>query len=85
MLELLVIWRLTVHIGNAAASLSGSSGSVPVFFFFPFLAMGIMVVGGIVFVVYGLIAAGMVLQGRDFRYILIGNLLKNYLHKGNGG
>jgi uncharacterized Tic20 family protein len=47
--------------------------------FFPFLIMAILMVGGLIYVVYGLIGAFMVLSGRDFRYILIGRWLERYL------
>ncbi len=59
----------------------GSSNSFPVFFFVPFVVMALMMLGMLAFVVYGLIAAVMVLQGREFQYVVIGSLLKRYLQK----
>lgn len=64
--------------------LSGSSQSFPIFFLIPFGVMGIMMVGTLLFVIYGAVAAVMVLQGKDFRYLIIGNQLKKYLQKRNG-
>jgi uncharacterized Tic20 family protein len=58
---------------------AGSSKSIPIFFFVPFAVMGCMMLGTLVFIVYGLIGAAMVLQGKDFRYIVIGDQLKKYL------
>jgi hypothetical protein len=63
-------------LGMASA---GSSKSIPIFFFVPFVVMGCMMLGTLVFIVYGLIGAAMVLQGKDFRYIVIGDQLKRYL------
>jgi len=47
--------------------------------FFPFLIMGLMLLGGVIYIIYGLVAAFLVLQGKDFRYILIGRRLEQYL------
>ena len=47
--------------------------------FFPFIIFGLIFLGGITFIIYGLVAAVMVLQGRDFRYIIIGERLERYL------
>ena len=70
---------------------AGESGQVdpsiaPIFavgFMVPFLVFGAMFVGGALFVIYGLIAAIQVFQGKDFRYIIIGNWLESYLKKNN--
>ncbi|HTP00288.1 MAG TPA: DUF4870 domain-containing protein [Anaerolineales bacterium] len=63
--------------------LSGHMDTFPVFFFVPFLVMGGMMFAMLCFVIYGLVAAVMALQGRDFRYIILGNQLKKYLAKPN--
>jgi uncharacterized Tic20 family protein len=47
--------------------------------FIPFLVMIVMMVGWVVYLIYGLVAAFLVLGGRDFRYILIGMWLERYL------
>jgi len=70
---------------------AGESGQVdpsiaPLFaagFIIPFIIFGAIFVGGALFVIYGLIAAVQVFQGKDFRYIIIGNWLDNYLQKNN--
>jgi uncharacterized Tic20 family protein len=49
--------------------------------FFPFLVLGLVLVGGIAFVVYGVVGAVLVLQGKDFRYLLIGSWLEGYLQR----
>jgi len=61
---------------------SGSSNGFPfevLGVFFPFLIMAVLMVGGLVYIIYGLVAAFLVLGGRDFRYILIGRWLERYL------
>lgn len=71
---------------------AGANGSevdpavAPVFmlgFIIPFIIFGAIFIGGALFVVYGLIGAIQVFQGKDFRYIIIGNRLANYLQKNN--
>lgn len=47
--------------------------------FFPFIIFGLIFLGGIAFITYGLVAAVMILQGRDFRYVIIGQRLERYL------
>ena len=53
----------------------------PFFFVFPFLVFGMIFIGGAIFVIYGLIGAISVFMGKDFRYLIIGNRLANYLQK----
>ena len=50
-------------------------------FLIPFIVMGAMFVGGAIFVIYGLVGAIQVFQGKDFRYLIIGNRISNYLEK----
>ena len=52
-------------------------------FMIPFIIFGTIFVGGALFVIYGLFAAIQIFQGKDFRYIIIGNRLENYLQKNN--
>lgn len=70
--------------------LAGAAGGevdpsvAPIFmlgFLIPFLVFGGMFLGGALFVVYGVIGAIQVFQGKDFRYIVVGNRLANYLQK----
>ena len=70
---------------------AGANGEVdpsvsPIFMvgaLFPFLIFGAIFLGGALFIIYGLIGAIQVFQGKDFRYIFIGNRLANYLQKNN--
>jgi uncharacterized Tic20 family protein len=50
-------------------------------FLIPFIVFGAIFVGGILFVIYGLVGAVMVLQGKDFRYLIIGTRLERYLQR----
>lgn len=50
-------------------------------FFMPFVIMGAIFLGGAVFVIYGIVAAIMTVQGKDFRYALIGKRLEQYMKK----
>lgn len=50
-------------------------------FFIPFITMGAIFLGGAIFVIYGVIAAIMTVQGKDFRYALIGKQLERFMQK----
>jgi hypothetical protein len=41
--------------------------------------MGLMMMGWIVFTVYGLVGAVITFQGKNFRYFLIGKRVENFL------
>ena len=61
------------------------SNSVPMDIFgvfLPFFVMLVMMVGGIVYIIYGVVAAVMTSQGKNFRYVVIGNRLEKYLSEG---
>ncbi len=61
---------------------SGSSmDSTPLFIFIPFVVFGCILLGGFFFIIYGIVAAILTFQGRDFRYVFLGNWLANYLNK----
>ena len=62
---------------------TSSPGVPPVMFgaFLPFAIMGVMLIGFLIFVVYGVVATVSILSGKDFRYIVIGKRLENYLAK----
>ena len=46
---------------------------------FPFCILGLLMLAGFAFVLYGLYGAVRVLQGHDFRYVVIGPWLERYL------
>jgi uncharacterized Tic20 family protein len=52
-------------------------------FMIPFIIFGAIFIGGAIFIIYGIIGAIQVFQGKDFRYAIIGNRLMNYLNKNN--
>ncbi len=64
-------------------SSGGSSQSVSPFFVVPFLApflvMGLMFLGGFLFILYGIVAAVMTFQGKPFRYVIIGRRVERFL------
>jgi uncharacterized Tic20 family protein len=60
---------------------ASSSRDVPAFVFVPFGVMGLLMICMLAFIVYGLVAAVMALQGKNFRYIVIGSLLKRTLQQ----
>ena len=47
----------------------------------PFVVFGLLAIVFIVYILYGIVAAVLVLQGKDFRYIFIGNWLERYLQQ----
>ena len=52
-------------------------------FIIPFLVFGAIFIGGAIFILYGIVAAVMTLQGKDFRYFIIGNRVASFLDKQN--
>jgi uncharacterized Tic20 family protein len=45
----------------------------------PLLVFGTIFIGGFLFVIYGVIGAVMVLQGKPFRYLIIGNSVDRFM------
>jgi uncharacterized Tic20 family protein len=88
---LMILWwfaGMALYVGSfflvfIPMAFIGESRGFPVFFFVPFLVMGTLLIGMLVFVIYGLVAAVMALQGKDFRYIFLGDALKKYLDRTN--
>ena len=73
---------VTIPIAVVAENNYGSTvgAAFPVI---PFLVLGLVLLFAFAWVVYGIVAAVMVFQGKNFKYILIGNWLERYLEKGN--
>jgi uncharacterized Tic20 family protein len=70
------------------SSSSGSSESAsPIFmlmFAIPFLVVGVMFIGGFIFVVYGIVGAIMVFQGKPFYYLIIGKRVEHFMQPEQG-
>jgi uncharacterized Tic20 family protein len=49
--------------------------------FSPFIIFGLIMIVGIVYILYGIYASIRIFQGHDFRYVLIGKKLEQYLAK----
>ncbi len=61
-----------------------SQAADPIFiaaFIVPLLILGVLFIGGFVFVVYGVIAAIMAFQGKPFRYIIIGSRVERFMQQ----
>lgn len=70
----------------AAESVSEAEGIIGMILamlttFFPFCVMGLFILAGALFIVYGMYGAARVLQGEDFRYALIGRWLEQYMNQ----
>jgi uncharacterized Tic20 family protein len=76
---------ITTFVALPLASASGNDQSVPpVFalaFLIPFLVFGFIFLCGFLFIVYGVIGAVMVFQGKPFRYILIGKRIESFMDR----
>ncbi len=72
------------------ATSSNSSGPVPAepvmvgMMLIPFILIAVFLLAGLVFMIYGIVAAVMTLQGKDFRYAILGKRLERYLKPGAG-
>ncbi len=51
---------------------------------FPLGILGLVLLGWFLLILYGFVAAAQTLQGKDFRYLIIGPVLENYLNRGDG-
>lgn len=59
-----------------------SQPSNPIFtmgFIIPFLVIGAIFIGGIFFVIYGIVGAVMTFQGKPFRYVIIGKRVERFM------
>lgn len=89
-LLLIVIWfgGMACYMGSFFLTFFGTmatdmigSGGPPLAFFLPFVVMfGMLAVMGI-FVIYGIVAAVLTFQGKDFRYLLIGPWVERYTQR----
>ncbi len=77
----MVLYMGTFFLVFIPATIASQSQAFPVFFFLPFLVMGGLMLAMLAMIVYGLVAAALTLQGRDFRYILLGNQIKKFLSR----
>ena len=81
---------LMMFLGLPIGALAAQNMATPDFFggllaiiisAFPFCIMGILGLVGLAYVLYGLYGAVRVLQGHDFRYVIIGRRLEQYLDR----
>lgn len=79
-------------IGAPLLSMAASGGGDPhpvvlvvsLFFsmapiFLPFLVFGMMIVGAVIYIIYGFVGAWMTMQGRNFRYAIIGARVERFM------
>lgn len=52
-------------------------------FLFPMLIFAFIFIGGAFFILYGIIGAIFSIQGKNFRYFIIGNSVERFLSEGN--
>jgi uncharacterized Tic20 family protein len=52
-------------------------------FFIPFLIFGFIFIGGGLFILYGIVGAVFAIQGKNFRYFIIGDRIARFLEKQN--
>jgi len=68
----------------AGESSNPSAGPIGMLgFFIPFLIFGFIFIGGGLFILYGIVGAVFTLQGKNFRYFIIGDRVANFLEKQN--
>jgi uncharacterized Tic20 family protein len=48
---------------------------------FPFCVLGLIGLGWLFFLIYGIVASIQVFQGKDFRYIIIGDQIERFMQK----
>jgi uncharacterized protein len=50
-------------------------------FFIPFIFIGIIFIGGFIYVIYGIIGAIITFQGKPFRYFIIGKRVERFMQR----
>jgi uncharacterized Tic20 family protein len=71
---------LTIPLaGDGANPSSGVIGMLG--FLIPFFIFGLIFIGGGLFILYGIVGAVFTIQGKDFRYFIIGDRVANFLEK----
>ena len=75
----------TAVIPSFAAPASAEPWFILPFMLLPFIILGLIFVGGMAFMIYGLIGGVMALQGKEFRYVVIGRRIERYLEQGQTG
>lgn len=83
MLSFIFTFLTIPFAGNGSEADPTASPFFMLGFFIPFIVFGAIFLGGAIFIVYGLVGAVMTFQGKDFRYLIIGNWLDKYLQKSN--
>ena len=72
---------LTLPFAGGGSERTPGSPFFMVGFLIPFIIFGLIFVGGAIFIVYGIVGAIMTFQGKNFRYIILGQRLASYLQK----
>ena len=74
-------FSLFLAIPFASSSQTPSSGYpfADIAFLIPFAAFGVIFIGGLVFIVYGVVGAIISFQGKPFRYLLIGDRVERFM------
>ncbi len=72
---------LTFFGALAVSSNRGALAPAGLLFFLPFVVMGILILLMLAFVIYGVVAAVLTFQGRDFHYALVGRWVERYQQK----
>lgn len=70
---------LAIPLGAASESSQSVNPLFVLPFFTPFLVMGLMFLGGFLFILYGIVAAVLTFQGKPFRYVIIGRWVERFL------
>lgn len=78
----LLLTPIAISVAESATDVSIGVVLAMMINFFPFCIIGIFILVGLAFVLYGLYGAVRVLQGQDFRYAIIGSRLERYLSQG---
>jgi hypothetical protein len=57
------------------------SGGPPPFFFLPFGVIGLFFLGYFALMIYGIVGAVLTLQGKDFKYLVVGERVERFLQQ----
>lgn len=73
---------IPLSVSESTGNVGATEGVLIATMFFPFIVMGGLFLLGFAFVVYGVIGAILVFQGKPFRYAVIGKRVERFMQAG---
>jgi len=73
---------IPLTLSESTSNAGATEGLLIATMFFPFIVIGVLFLLGFAFVIYGVIGAILVFQGKPFRYAIIGKRVERFMQAG---